>query len=342
MEHLRVGLVGYGTSGRGIHTRLLKEVGQHVTVVVTRTRGDQVKADWPHAVVEPDVAGLLQHAPGLDLVVVASPTGQHAADVARLLDAGLPVLVDKPLATTEQAASDLVRLATRHGGRLTVFHNRRWDPEQLTLRAVLERGELGRVHRFERRWERFRPVPQQRWKELDPDAGGLLLDLGSHLVDSAIQLFGPVATVAAELRAITTPAVDDVFLSLRHVPDAEGHAVISHLSAGALVGAPGPRTRVLGDKGAFLVTHYEGEATPFEGLDTRRGVPPHEAWLVRGAEMTPVPAAPGGHADLYRAVVRWASEGGPAPVDPVDAVHVARVLDAAKVAAAEGRAVKLA
>ena len=341
MEHLRVGLVGYGASGRGIHTRLLKEVGQHVTVVVTRTRGDQVRADWPHAVVVPDLDGLLHHAAGLDLVVVASPTGHHAEDVARLLEAGLPVLVDKPLATTEQAASELLRLATRHGGRLTVFHNRRYDTEQLTLRAVLASGELGRVHRFERRWERFRPVPQQRWKELDPDAGGLLLDLGSHLVDSAIQLFGPVASVTAELRAITTPAVDDVFLALQHVPDAEGHAVISHLTAGALVGAPGPRTRVLGDKGAFLVTHFEGEATPFAVLDEGRGVAPHEAWLVRGAEKTPVPAVPGGQADLYRAVVRWAADDGPAPVDPLDAVHVARVLDAAKVAAAEGRSVRL-
>ena len=342
MEHLRVGLVGYGTSGRGIHTRLLKDVGQHVTVVVTRTHGEQVAADWPHAVVVPDVPSLVARAPGLDLVVVASPTGQHAADVARLLDAGLPVLVDKPLATTEQAASDLVRLATRHGGRLTVFQNRRWDPEQLTLQAVLRRGDLGRVHRFERRWERFRPVPQQRWKELDPDAGGLLLDLGSHLVDSAIQLFGPVASVSAELRALTTPAVDDVFLALTHAPDADGNQVISHLTAGALVGAPGPRTRVLGDKAAYLVTSYEGEATPFAALDDTHGAPPHEGWLVRGAEKEPVPAEPGGHADLYRAVVRWAVEGGPAPVDPLDAVHVARVLDAAKVAAAERRAVELA
>lgn len=342
MEHLRVGLVGYGFSGRQIHTPLLKRLGQHVTVVVTRSRGDQVKADWPRAAVVPDVPALLARATGLDLVVVASPTKEHATHVGELVAAGLPVLVDKPLATTEKDAQRLVRSATRHGGRLTVFQNRRWDSEQLTLAAVLRRGELGRVHRFERRWERYRPVPQQRWKELDPEAGGLLLDLGSHLVDSAVQLFGPVVGVAAELRAITTPALDDVFLALTHAPGADGHSVISHLSAGALVGAPGPRTRVLGEKGAYLVTRYEAEATPFAALDEAADAPPHEGWLVRGAERTPVPAAPGGHADLYRAVVRWAAEGGPAPVDPLDAVRVARVLDAARVAAAEGRTVKLA
>ena len=80
-----------------------------------------------------------------------------------------------------------------------MFQNRRWDPEQLALLGLLASGELGRVHRFERRWERFRPEPQDRWKENDPDAGGLLLDLGAHLVDSAVQLFGPVAQVYAEL-----------------------------------------------------------------------------------------------------------------------------------------------
>ncbi len=334
-----MGLVGYGMAGRKIHAPLLKQLGQRVTVVVTRSRGDQVAADWPRALVVPDVPALLEHASTLDLVVVASPTKEHAGNVGDLLRAGLPVLVDKPIATTEQDAGELVRVATRHGGRLTVFHNRRWDPEQLTLAALLRRGELGRVHRFERRWERYRPVPQRRWKEQDAASGGLLLDLGAHLVDSATQLFGPVTSVFAELRSVTTPAPDDVFLALTHAPDADGLSVISHLWAAALVGAPGPRTRVLGEKGAYLVTSFEGEATPFAAFD--EGAPPHEGWLVRGTERAPVPAEPGGHVDLYRAVVRWAAEGGPPPVDPLDAVRVARVLDAARVAAREGRVVRL-
>ena len=213
MSALRVGLVGYGGAGRGIHARLLREAGQKVTVVVTRSRAEQVEVDWPGAVVEPDVAGLLSHAADLDLVVVASPTGDHVAHTLAALDAGLHVLVDKPLATT---ADDAELLASRGDGRLTVFHNRRWDTEQLTLQSLLADGSLGNVHRFERRWERFRPVPQDRWKENDPLAGGLLLDLGAHLVDSATQLFGPVASVYAELHARTTPAVDDVFLALTH------------------------------------------------------------------------------------------------------------------------------
>ena len=224
-----------------------------------------------------------------------------------------------------------------------MFQNRRWDTEQLALLALLEAGRSGTVHRFERRWERFRPVPQDRWKENDPLAGGLLLDLGAHLVDSATQLFGPVASVYAELHARTTPAVDDVFLALTHA-----YGVISHLQAGAVVGAPGPRTRVLGDAGAYLVTSFEGEASPFTALDdayeeTRRpGEPTHEGWLVRGAERVPVPRVGGGHVDIYRAVAAWVVDGGPPPVDPFDAARTARVLDAARVSADEGRVVRTA
>lgn len=222
-----------------------------------------------------------------------------------------------------------------------MFQNRRWDPEQLTLRAVLRAGDLGTVHRFERRWERWRPVPQDRWKENDPVGGGLLLDLGTHLVDSATQLFGPVESVYAELRSLTTPAEDDVFLSLFHAPQSPGGlGVISHLSAGAVVGAPGPRTRVLGSRGAYVVTTFEAESSPFGEMDTDapEGA---EGWLAHGSERTPVPSAPGGHGDFYPAVERWLHESGPVPVDPADTVATARVLDAARRSAATGERVQL-
>ncbi|WP_035057670.1 Gfo/Idh/MocA family protein, partial [Cellulomonas bogoriensis] len=320
---LRVGLVGYGDAGRGIHARLLREVGHVVTDTVTRhpARIAAAREDWAGVRVHPDLDGLLGRARELDVVVVASPSGNHLEHTRAVLGAGLPVVVDKPLAVDALQARELVVTAERAGVPLTVFQNRRWDDEQRTLRGLLERGELGRVHRFERRWERWRPVPKDRWKEnAVGEGGGLLLDLGSHLVDSAVQLFGPVRTVHAEIRNLTTPADDDVFLALVHAG-----GVISHLSASGLCGAPGPRTRVLGDQGAYLVTSFEGEPTPFEGLAAPAG---HEGWLVQGTSLTAVPRPPGGHADFYRQVGRWVAAGAPAPVDPGDAVHVAEVLDA--------------
>jgi predicted dehydrogenase len=342
MDALRVGLIGYGGAGRGIHARLLRDAGQSVAWVVTRSRADAVHADWPQAQVAPDVETLLAHASELDLVVVASPTGDHVAHVEAALASGVHVLVDKPLATSAAECRRLVDASTRAGGRLAVFQNRRWDPEQLALRGLIESGALGPVHRFERRWERFRPVPQDRWKENDPHAGGLLLDLGAHLVDSAVQLFGAVRTVYAELAARSTVATDDVFLALHHAT-----GVVSHLQAGAVVGAPGPRTRVLGEHGAYLVTTFEGEPTPFAVLDDayeegrRPGEPVHVGWFVRGATRTPVPLPVGGYVDLYRQVVRWVREGGAPPVDPGDAVRTAEVLDAAVLSAAERRVVAL-
>ena len=326
---LRVALVGYGDAGRGIHAPLLRAAGHQVVAAVTRARGDAVREDWPGAVVHTRVEDLLA-APAADVVVVASPSGAHVEHVLALLGAGLPVVVDKPMAIDTAGAERLVAA----GGRLTVFHNRRWDPEQLTLRALLATGELGTVHRFERRWERWRPVPKDRWRETAVgQGGGLLLDLGSHLVDSAVQLFGPVTAVAAELRALTTPAEDDVFLALTHTS-----GTVSHLQAGSLVGAPGPRTRVLGDRGAYLVTEFEEDPTPFAPLSPPPG---YLGLLVRGERTTPVPRAPGGHVDFYRQVDEWLAGRGPVPVEPGDALATARVLDAARVAAAQRRTVEI-
>lgn len=339
-RHLRVGIVGYGDAGRGIHARLLRAAGHQVTHVVVRNpdRSAAARADWPGVVVLPDVAALVQHAGDLDLVVVASPTGHHVDNALALIAGGLALVVDKPLAPDSAGAATLVRAAAAGAVPLTVFQNRRWDSEQLTLRAMLAAGTLGTVHRFERRWERWRPVPKNRWKENDPIAGGLLLDLGAHLVDSAVQLFGPVTSVYAEIRAITTPTPDDVFLALHHTG-----GVVSHLWAGGLAGAPGPRTRVLGSAGAYLVTSFEGEPTPFGELDEAAagGVEGHEGWLVHGPDRVPVPRVSGGHVDFYTAAGRWILGGGPVPVDPQDAVRTAQALEAAVVSAREGRVVRL-
>jgi predicted dehydrogenase len=237
--------------------------------------------------------------------------------------------VDKPLATDADAARRVVDHAERAGVPLTVFQNRRWDAEQLTLRALLDEGRLGEVMRFERRWERWRPQPKDRWREnaSAAEGGGTLLDLHSHLVDSAVQLFGPVRRVYAEVAARTTRAEDDAFLSVEHVG-----GVRSHLSAHSLAGAPGPRTRVLGRSGAYLVTSFEQEVTAFPGLDDEGG---HCGWFVTGESRTPVPRASGEHADFYRAVGRAVRGKDAMPVNPHDAVHVLSVIDAARRSAAE-------
>ncbi|WP_426561014.1 Gfo/Idh/MocA family protein [Angustibacter sp. McL0619] len=333
---LRVGLVGYGLAGAQFHSPLLRAAGLDVVRAVTSdpTRRAQVAQDWPDATCLSSVAAMLGDPHRLDLVVLASPTGVHAEQAIACLNAGLPVVVDKPLGTDADQAARVLQTSLDLGVPLTVFQNRRWDAEQLTLRRLLAENALGEVFRFERRWERWRPEPKDRWRENAPaeQGGGLLLDLHSHLVDSAVQLFGPVSHVYAEMAAHTTKAEDDVFLALRH-----SNGVRSHLGALSVAGAPGPRTRVLGREGSYVVTSFEAEPTAFADLGDLDDE--HCGWLVAGEQRTPVPRAAGEAGDFYAAVVSALRSGEPMPVDPRDAVHVLRVLDGARVSAADGAVV---
>jgi predicted dehydrogenase len=337
----RVVLAGYGSAGRGIHAPLLATAGAAPSVVVTADPGRtaQVHADLPGARVVATLDAALA-AGEVDLAVLASPSGAHVDGALACIAAGVPVVVDKPLAVDAAGAARVVLAAASARVAVTVFQNRRWDGENLTLAALLAAGELGEVHRFERRWERWRPVPKDRWRENAPPAegGGILLDLGPHLVDSAVALFGPVRSVYAEMSAWTTPAEDEAFLAVEH-----RGGVRSHLTASAVAGAPGPRTRVLGSRAAYVVTEFETEAHVF-GFENAPGC---TGWLVAGEERRPVPTAPGGHGDFYPAVLAAlaapdaAARQAAMPVDPRDAVHVLAVLDAARLSADGHRVVTL-
>jgi len=345
----RVVLVGYGSAGRGIHAPLLTAAGAPPAVVVTSSpeRVAQACADLPGARVVADLSAALAGqgtADAVDLVVLASPTGVHVERARDCLAAGVAVVVDKPLGTDAVSAAALVVEARVARVPLTVFQNRRWDDESRTLAALLAQGRLGRVYRFERRWERWRPQPKDRWREnaAAADGGGLLLDLGSHTVDAALTAFGPVTSVYAELSAWTTTAEDEVFLALQHAG-----GVRSHLGMTSVAGAPGPRTRVLAERGAYVVTEFEAEAAGFAPVGIPApSLPGHTGWLVAGGEPVPVPTPPGGHDQIYPAVLAALSlpvdrRQAAMPVQPDDAVQVLRVLDAARVSAREGRVVTL-
>ncbi|WP_420876667.1 Gfo/Idh/MocA family oxidoreductase, partial [Streptomyces niveiscabiei] len=200
---LRVGLIGYGLAGSVFHAPLIGTTkGLTLDTVVTSNpdRQAQARAEHPGAGVVASPDELLARAGELDLVVIASPNRTHVPLATAALDAGLPVVVDKPIAGTAAEARALAALAEERGLLLSVFQNRRWDNDFLTLRKLLADGELGDVWRFESRFERWRPLPKGGWRESgDPaEIGGLLYDLGSHLVDQALVLFGPVTSVYAE------------------------------------------------------------------------------------------------------------------------------------------------
>jgi scyllo-inositol 2-dehydrogenase (NADP+) len=337
---LRAALIGFGLAGSVFHAPLIAATpGLELATVVTRNRERAARArrEYPGVEVEASPRAVLERADSYDLVVVATPNDTHVELAAAAIEAGLAVVVDKPLAPTSSAARELVELAEHRGVALTVFHNRRWDSEQLTLRRLIGEGRLGDVFRYESRFERWRPEPRgDAWRETTSAAegGGVLLDLGTHLIDQALTLFGPVQEVYGEVdRRRDAPADDDAFVALEHVC-----GVRSHLRVSSVAGAIAPRLRVLGTRAAYLVEELDGqEAALVAGLrpgDTESwGAEPEHRWgrIVRGEQSEPVRSENGAWPRFYEQLAEALRGRAAPPVDPWDAVAVLEVLERARI-----------
>jgi scyllo-inositol 2-dehydrogenase (NADP+) len=349
MADLRVAVLGYGLAGAVFHAPLIASVpGLRLAVVVTSNpvRAARATREHPGVVVLDAAERVWERAGELDLVVVATPNRTHAPLVLAAMDAGLPVVVDKPMAVDAAEGQALVDRARARGLLLTVFQNRRWDGDLLTVRRLLDEGALGRVWRFESRFERWRPAPKPGWRETGgpEDAGGMLNDLGSHVVDQALHLFGPASLVYGELdrRRPGMRVDDDAFVALAHAS-----GVRSHLWMSAVAARLGPRLRVLGDRAAYVKHGLDGQE---EALRAGRrpdgtgwGEEPPDRWGLLGTEeqTRPVPTEPGAYQRFYEGLVAALHGKAPPPVDPADAVAALRVLDAARRSAGERAAVPL-
>jgi predicted dehydrogenase len=332
---LRVAVIGFGLAGSVFHAPLIAATpGLELTTVVTGNlaRRDEARARYPAVRVEPDADALFARAGEHDVVVVASPNETHVELASRAIELGLVTVVDKPLATSAVAAAELVRMAEGREVALTVFQNRRWDSDQLTLRRLLDDGALGLVHRYESRFERWRP----RDAEVDPadrrPGRGVVLDLLTHLVDQALVLFGPARAAhgeAGEGRELAAEA--DAFVAIEHESGTR-----SHLWASTIAAAPGPRLRVLGGRAAYVVDGLDGQEHALaSGLAPEPGRPwgaePEDRWgrLVRGDVAEPVPPEPGDWPRFYALLARSLRGDGPPPVNPRDAVAVLELLERA-------------
>lgn len=337
MSEIRVGLIGYGLAGSVFHAPLIAATpGMRLAAVVTRDpeRAARVAEEHPGARVLPDADALLARAGELELVVVASPNRTHAPLARGAVAAGLPVVVDKPLAATAAEGRALVEEAGARGVTLTVFQNRRWDGDFLTVRRLLEAGALGEVVRFESRFDRWRVEPKPGWRQRpDPgEAGGLLHDLGAHLIDQALTLFGPVREVYAELdrRRSASEVDDDSFVALTHES-----GVRSHLGFSIVTAIPGPRFRVLGTRGAYEKHGLDPQEDALRS-GARPGVgwgeEPEERWgtLSDGETRRRLRTEPGAYPAFYAALAASLRDGSPPPVDPWDAVRVLEIIERAK------------
>src|SRR5687767_13101603 len=348
-DDVRVGLIGFGLAGAVFHAPLVSATkGLRLAAVVTSNPERAHEAQRAYAEISilktPEL--LFERAGELDLVVVASPNRTHAPLAQAALEAGLSVVVDKPLAATAAEGRRLVEEAGRRGLMLTVFQNRRWDGDFLTLRRLLGRGELGRVLRFESRFERWRPEAKPGWRQsgAPEDAGGLLYDLGSHLIDQALVLFGPVSRVYAELVRpyAEVEADNDTFVALEHASGVRSHLWMSTAAAQA-----GARFRVLGSAAGYTKFGLDAQEESLK-RGARPGAPgwgeePEERWGMFGAsdDLRAVRTEHGCYECFYQGVVSALHEGDAPPVDPAESVAVLDIIEAARRPHAEKQTVNL-
>jgi predicted dehydrogenase len=320
---VRVGLIGYGYVGKTFHAPLVRSIPGLKLTVVGSSKRDTVLGDLPDVTVCSDMEAVATHAE-IDLLVIASPNESHFSLATRALRAGKHVVVDKPFTVRLVDARALVELAEEQGKLLSVFHNRRWDSEVLAAKAMVESGLLGEVSYFETHIDRFRPQVRQRWREQRGPGAGLWFDLGPHLIDQALQLFGLPQTVNASFAILRKGGETDDWAHIQL--NYKSLRVVLHvtlLSSGGV-----PRSVLHGTRGSWVkfggdIQEKQLVAGMIPGADGF-GVDPDPGIFYEGAtgEQRRIPAPPVNQADYYLGIreALWGRQPNPVPAAQASAV----------------------
>jgi scyllo-inositol 2-dehydrogenase (NADP+) len=337
---VNVGIIGYGLAGSVFHAPLVQAVPRLALAAVATSR----------PIADPGVRRIddplaLIADPHIDLVVIASPNLSHFPLASAALEAGKHVVVDKPFTVTPGEADALIALAAERRRLLTVFHNRRWDGDYLTVRKALDEGRIGEATLFEAHWDRFRADIKQGWREVPADGAGLLNDLGPHLIDQALQLFGRPAWLYADVLNQRADALVDDYFDLTFGYD----RLRVRLCASTLAAAPRPRFAVHGSRGSLVKYGID----PQEDM-LKAGRRPGDAGFGEDdpamfARLTSpdgaseaIPTITGCYPLFYEAIADSIIDGAPPPVDPRDACDGLKIVQYARQSAREGRRINLA
>ncbi|KVP92855.1 oxidoreductase [Burkholderia ubonensis] len=337
---LRIGLMGFGFAGATFHAPVIAASGRTQVAAIATGQPDRARAAYPDARIVADLDALLA-LDDIECVVIATPNDTHFPLARQVLDAGRHVVVDKPVTLTSDEALALARLANARSRVFAPFHNRRWDGDFLTVRRIVESGELGRITCVTSHFDRFRPQVRVRWREEAARGGGLLLDLGPHLIDQALALFGLPDTVSATVktRRDDGSAPDFVHVQLGY-PDKD-----VALHASALSAIEPARFTLHGTRGSYQKFGLDTQEdqlkaglTP-DDVEFGGGNPPGVLRVLDGDVETerPVPTLDGQYAEFYRALAASIREGAPFPVTPQDAVDVMTIIELAAQSEHEGR-----
>jgi predicted dehydrogenase len=333
---IRVGLIGYGYAGKTFHAPLICSVPELSLHVIGSAKREILEAEYPGVLVCP--GGEVPVHPDVDLVVIATPNDSHFSLAAAALRAGKHVVVDKPFTVTLAEARSLVEIARRHSRILSVFHNRRWESEILATKAILATGLLGEVTHYESHIDRFRPVVRRRWRE-DPGSGaGLWFDLGPHLIDQALYLFGLPQTVHASFGILRGGGRTDDWAHVQLNYDRL--RVVLHASL--LVAGGGPRSVLHGTRGSWAKFGADMQEQQLMGgmfpTDPQFGYDPNPGVHYDGETGTRTEiAAPAGNQREYYAGIRDAIFGrSPVPVPPKYAIAGMAILETSFESGARG------
>ncbi|KPL58950.1 oxidoreductase [Rossellomorea vietnamensis] len=345
MQPIKVGLAGYGFSGQSFHRPLLSHLEEFHIEAVLSSNKEKVLNDIEGTTVVSSLDDLLQEE--IELVVITTPNHLHYSMIKQSLLSGKHVIVEKPFVTNSKDGRELLALAKEKGLHLSVFHNRRWDADFLTIQQLLKEEALGPIYTYEAHFDRFRPAIKDRWKENKIEGAGVLYDLGSHLLDQALTLFGTPKWVQADVFPQRDPdKAEDYFLITL------GYDVMRvQLYSRSIVLDPGPRYQVHGLKGSYVKHGMDRQEDDLKAgknpVSEEWGIEDEENWgiltTISGENVTSevIPSEKGDYTQFYLGVYNSVRENAPLPVAPEDALQVITIIEACKKSAESRRVIHI-
>lgn len=329
-QSIKVAIVGYGFSAKTFHLPFIQSLDCLQLIAISSSQTEALAQDLPAIEVYPSAEQMIRNSDA-ELVIITAPNQAHFSLAKLALQHDRHVLLEKPFVTRSAEGEQLIALADSKNRLLSVYHNRRWDGDFLTVKKLLEQGQVGRLRYFESHFDRFRPQVQQRWRESCAEGGGFLFDLGAHLIDQALQLFGSPQAINADCRGLREGAqVVDYFHLQLHYPDKVVVLHSSPFSAGPVL-----RFKLEGDQGSYSKYGYD----PQEGRLRAGQLPDHDGWGDETAEhygvlysetaTQTIATESGGYQHFYRQLARAIQQQTPPPVSAVEALLVIRLIELA-------------
>lgn len=340
---IRTGLIGYGLGGMAFHAPLIHATPELELTAIVTSRGDQVRSTYPEVQIIAEARALIAD-PGIALVAISTPNESHFALAEAALRAGKHVVIDKPFVVSAAQGETLIALAAERGLVLSAFHNRRWDSDFLTVQKLLASGVLGEVMLYEARWDRFRPEVTSAWRDLPEPGSGVLADLGSHLIDQMLVLFGMPESLSADIAVQREGARTDDYFEINFHYGAR--RVI--LSSSRLMAVPRPRFALHGRRGSFVkhgLDPQEASLRAGQGPDTPgfgfEDAAQHGLLTLADGTSRTIVSERGDYRRFYVGMAQAILTGAVPLVDAVDAVAGLRLIELARQSASEGRRLRI-